>query len=396
MRSGPTLQFRRFVCLLTAALLVACGKQEEPAQPAERAAAGGGEVVVVRIGHAAPLTGPVAHLGKDNENGTRLAIEEANAANLVIGGRPVRFEMLSEDDQADPKQATIVGQKLADANVAGVIGHLNSGTSIPASKIYSDAGIPQISPSATNVKYTHQGFKTTFRVMANDAQQGKILGQYAVEKLGAKSIAVIDDKTAYGAGLADEFVAAAQAAGATIVTREYTNDKATDFTAILTKIKGKKPDLIFYGGMDTQAGPMMKQVKTLGIAATVLAGDGCRTPEFIKLGGVATEGAIASTPGVPLEQMPGGAAFAQKFTAKYGEMQLYAPYAYDAFNVMLSAMRAADSTDPGKYLPALAAIEYDGVTARIAFDEYGDLKGGAVSMYRVKDGKWEFIETLGR
>jgi branched-chain amino acid transport system substrate-binding protein len=388
--------FRWVACLAAAALLAGCGGQEEPAQPAERAAAGGAEPLVVKIGHAAPLTGPVAHLGKDNENGTRLAIDEANAANPVIGGRPVRFEMLSEDDQADPKQATIVAQKLADANVAGVVGHLNSGTTIPASKIYSDAGIPQISPSATNVKYTHQGFRTAFRVMANDAQQGKVLGQYAVEKLGAKNIAVIDDKTAYGAGLADEFVAGAQAAGATIVTREYTNDKATDFTAILTKIKGRKPDLIFYGGMDTQAGPMMKQVKTLGISAPVLAGDGCRTPEFIKLGGTATEGAMASTPGVPLEQMPGGPAFAEKFTGKYGELQLYAPYAYDAFNVMLSAMKAADSTDPERYLPVLAGIEHEGVTARIAFDENGDLKGGAISMYRVKDGKWEFIETLGR
>jgi branched-chain amino acid transport system substrate-binding protein len=361
--------------------LAACGSKEEGA---------------VKIGHAGPLTGSIAHLGKDNENGVRLALEEANAAGIEIGGKPVKFELLSEDDQADPKQGTIVAQKLVDAKVAGIIGHLNSGTTIPASKLYHDASIAQISPSATNVTYTHQGYKTAFRVMANDAQQGKVLGEFAVAKLGAKSIAIIDDRSAYGQGLADEFEKAATAAGASIVTREFTDTTKTDFTAILTSIKGKNPDLIFYGGMDAQAGPMMKQIKNLGVTAPYLAGDGVQTGEFLKLAADAAEGAYASSPGVPLDQMPGGSAFAEKYKAKFNqEIQLYAPYAYDAMNVMLEAMKKAGSTDPAKYLPELAGIQYQGVTGNIAFDENGDIKGGSISLYQVKDGKWEYIETIG-
>ncbi|HTT40342.1 MAG TPA: branched-chain amino acid ABC transporter substrate-binding protein [Burkholderiales bacterium] len=360
--------------------LTGCAKKEE----------------AVKIGHAGPLTGPIAHLGKDNENGVRLALDEANTAGTMIGGKKVTFEMQSEDDQADPKQGTIVAQKLVDAKVVGVVGHLNSGTTIPASKIYSDAGIPQISPSATAVTYTHQGFKTAFRVMANDAQQGKVLGEYAVGKLGAKTIAIIDDRSAYGQGLADEFEKAAKAAGAQIVTREFTGTDKTDFNAILTSIKGKGPDLIFYGGMDSQSGPMMKQIKNLGLASKFLTGDGGQTVEFIKLAGDAGEGAYASSPGVPLDQMPGGKAFAEKYKSKFNlEIQLYAPYAYDAASVMLAAMKKADSTDPAKYLPALASIAFQGVTGNISFDENGDIKGGSISLYQVKDGKWKYLETVG-
>ena len=360
------------------------------------AASGSKEEGATKIGHAGPLTGSIAHLGKDNENGVRLALDEANAAGVEIGGKKAKFELLSEDDQADPKQGTIVAQKLVDAKVAGVIGHLNSGTTIPASKLYHDANIPQISPSATNVTYTHQGFKTAFRVMANDAQQGKVLGEFAVNKLGAKNIAIIDDRSAYGQGLADEFEKAAKAAGATIVTREFTDTTKTDFTAILTSIKGKNPDLIFYGGMDAQAGPMMKQIKNLGLTAKYLSGDGTQTAEFLKLAADAAEGAYASSPGVPLDKMPGGTAFADKYKAKFNqEIQLYAPYAYDAANVMIEAMKKAGSTDPAKYLPVLAGITYQGVTGNIAFDDKGDIKGGSISLYQVKNGKWEYIETIG-
>jgi branched-chain amino acid transport system substrate-binding protein len=350
--------------------------------------------LVVRIGASAPLTGPQAHLGKDNENGTRMAIDDANAKGIMIGGRKAHFELISEDDQADPKTATIVAQTLVDDKVNGVIGHLNSGTTIPAAKIYSDNGIPQISPSATAVAYTAQGFKTAFRVMANDAQQGHVLGEYAAKNLGAKRIAVIDDRTAYGQGLADQFIKSAEANGAKIVAHEYTNDKAMDFTAVLTAVKGKKPDVLFYGGMDAQSGPMVKQLKALALHTKFMTGDGGNTPEFIRLGGDAAEGAYASLPGVPLDKMPGGKAFADRFIAKYGPIQLYAPYCYDAVNVMIAAMQKAGSADPAKYLPALADITYDGVTANIQFDDKGDLKGGAITMYQVKKGKWQPLETF--
>lgn len=380
--------------LALALILPGCGPEAPPPKAAKQEAPKPPPEVVIKIGSVAPLTGPQAHLGKDNDNGTRLAIEELNAKGLVIGGAKVKFELLSEDDQADPKSGTIVAQKLVDSKVAGVIGHLNSGTTIPASKLYNDAGIPQISPSATNPKYTEQGYKGAFRVMANDVQQGKALGEYAV-KLGAKKIAIIDDRTAYGQGLADEFEKAAKAGGATIVGREYTSDKSTDFRAILTNVKAKRPDLLFYGGMDAQAGPMVAQMKTLAVKSKFLAGDGAQSPEFIKLAGGAAEGAIVSSPGLPLDKMPGGKGFTERFSAKYGQIQIYAPYAYDAAMTLVEAMVKANSTEPAKYLPELAKIQRQGVTGPITFDEKGDLRNGPITLYVVKDGKWDALETVG-
>ncbi len=377
--------------------LGACGKKEEPKPVAAPAAPVpvAKPMIVVKLGHVAPMTGPQAHLGKDNEYGARLAVEELNAQGLEIGGATAKFELLAEDDAADPKQGAIVAQKLVDAKVQGVIGHLNSGTTIPASKLYSDAGIPQISGSATNPKYTQQGFATAFRVMANDVQQGKALGEFAA-KQGFKTVAVVDDRTAYGQGLADEFRKAAEAAGIKVVATEYTNDKATDFKAILTKIKSKKPDLVFYGGMDAQGGPMAKQMKELGIKARFLGGDGVCTPEFIKLGGEASEGNYCSLPGMPLEKLAKGPEFKDKFTKKFGtEIQLYAPYVYDAVMVMADSMRRANSVEPAKFLPEVGKTNYDGVTALIQFDQFGDLKGGAISVYQYKGGKLEYLETLG-
>jgi len=379
--------------LTLALILTGCGKEAPPPPPKVEAPKPPPEITV-RIGQASPLTGPQAHLGKDNDNGARLAIEEMNAKGLLIGGAKVKFELLSEDDQADPKTGTIVAQKLVDAKVAGVIGHLNSGTTIPASKIYNDAGIPQVSPSATNPKYTEQGYKGAFRVMANDVQQGKVLGEYAV-KAGAKRVAIIDDRTAYGQGLADEFEKAAKAGGATIVGREYTNDKATDFRAILTNVKAKKPDLVFFSGMDAQAGPMVAQMKTLAVKAKFLGGDGAQSQEFIKLAGPAAEGVIASSPGLPLDKMPGGKGFTERYTAKYGQIQIYAPYAYDAAVTLVEAMQKANSTEPAKYLPELARMSRQGVTGPIAFDGKGDLRNGPITLYVVKSGKWDALETVG-
>lgn len=389
------MQFNRISMLLAALLaatLSACGKSQAPSPQS----AGGEQGLIVKIGAVAPLTGPQAHLGKDNENGTRMAIEDANAKGVVIGGKKAHFELLSEDDQSDPKTATIVAQKLVDEGVNGVIGHMNSGTTIPASRIYHDNRIVQISPSATAVAYTAQGYDTAFRVMANDGQQGKVLGEFAAANLGAKKIAVIDDRTAYGQGLADEFIKSAEAHGAQIVTHEYTNDHAVDFTAVLTAIKGKQPDLLFFGGMDPQGVPMLKQLRGLGLKTKFMMGDGGYTPELIRLAGDAAEGAYASLPGVPLNQMPGGKEFAQRYEQKYGHpIQLYAPYCYDAVNVLIDAMQKAGSADPKKYLPFMAQTAHDGVTAKVAFDAKGDLKGGAITLYQVQQGKWQPLQTMG-
>jgi branched-chain amino acid transport system substrate-binding protein len=384
------------VAVVAALAVMACGKEAPPPPPAAAPAPAAQPPLTVKFGHSAPLTGPQSHIGKDNENGARLALEDANAAQIKIGGRDVKFELMGEDDQAEPKQGTLVAQKFVDAKVNAVVGHLNSGTTIPASKIYSDAGIPQVSPSATNPDYTKQGFKTAFRVMANDVQQGKVLGEYAVNNLKAKTVAVVDDKTQYGEGLAGEFKKAAVAAGIKVVAEEHTDDKSVDFAAILTKIKGKKPDLVFYGGMDPQAAPMAMQMKKLGLKAKLLMGDGGCTAEFVKNAGDAAEGHYCSLPGIPYEKMPGGPKFIERFKAKYGnDIQLYAPYAYDAAMVLVEAVKRAQSAEPAKILAELPKTDYQGVTTRIQFDENGDLKDGAISLYVAKGGKWEPLDTIG-
>ena len=346
---------------------------------------------VVKIGFASPLTGGQASYGKDNQNGAQMAIDELNASQPKIGGKAVKFELMAEDDQADPKLGPTIAQKLVDAKVAGVVGHFNSGVTIPASKVYSDAGIPQLSVS-TNVKYTQQGFKTAFRLMADDGKQGKALGEYAVKKLGFKRLAVIDDSTAYGQGLADEFEKAVKASGGQVVKREHTNDKAVEFAPLLTSIKSANPDAIFFGGYDQQAAPMARQMKTLGMNQKLMGGETMNSAKFIELAGPAAEGHIASTPGAALQSRPGGAAFAAKYKARYGQdIGLYAPYFYDGVMVLGAAMKAANSTDPAKVLPALAKIKYDGITANISFDDKGELTQGLLTIFEVKNGKWEVI-----
>jgi branched-chain amino acid transport system substrate-binding protein len=346
---------------------------------------------VVKIGFASPLSGSQANYGKDNQNGAQMAVDELNAQGVTVGGKRLKFELLAEDDQAEPKQGPLIAQKLVDAKVAGVVGHFNSGVTIPASRVYSDAGIPELSVS-TNVKYTHQGFKTAFRLMADDDKQGTALGNYAVRKLGLHRLAVVDDSTAYGQGLADAFEAAVKASGGQVVRREHTNDKAVDFNTLLTSIKGTNPDAIFFGGYDAQAGPMAKQMKVLGMSIPLMGGETMNSAKFIELAGPAAEGSIASTPGAALESRPGGKAFAEKYKTRYhSEVGLYTPYFYDGVMVIAAAMKAANSTDPAKYLPALAKIEYPGVTADIQFDGNGDLTRGLLTIFQVRNGKWVVV-----
>ena len=354
---------------------------------------------VIKIGHVGPISGASAHLGKDNENGAKLAVEELNAKGFLINGKKVKFELVMEDDGADPKQGTAVAQKLVDAHVQGVIGHLNSGTTVPASKIYNDAGIPQISPSSTQPMYTKQGFPGAFRVVANDNKLGGTLGKYAVSKLGAKKIAVIDDRTAYGQGVAGEFVKNAKGAGVSIIAKEFTTDKATDFTAILTSLKAKKPDLVFFGGMDAVGGPMLKQMKALGINAKFMGGDGVCTEAMIRLAGdglgdgnvtCAEAGGVV---GAAQEKVLTD--FSARFKKRFNvDVQLYAPYVYDSVMVMAQAMQNAKSADPVKYLPELKKIKYQGVTGLIQFDQFGDIKDGALTLFTFKGGKRTKIEVV--
>ncbi|MEA3131531.1 MAG: branched-chain amino acid transport system substrate-binding protein [Paraburkholderia sp.] len=395
------VKFAYAVSIATAvAMLTACGKKQDGeagagASAATAAAAPASEATVVKIGHAAPLTGGIAHLGKDNENGARLAVEEINTQGLTIDGRKIQLELDAQDDAADPKTGTAVAQKLVDDHVVGVVGHLNSGVSIPASKIYSDASIVQISPSSTNPAYTQQGFKTTYRVVATDAQQGPALANYATKALGAKRIAVVDDATAYGKGLADEFAKTVEASGAKIVAREATNDRATDFRAILTKIKSVQPDVIMFGGMDATGGPFTKQAAALGIRAKILGGDGVCTDKVGELAGTAVQNLVCSEAGLALSKMDKGADFEKKYVDRFHTpVQIYAPFTYDAVYVIVDAMKRANSIEAPKVLAAMPSTDYNGVIGHIAFDDKGDLKEGAITLYDFKDGKKAVLDVV--
>ncbi|MBQ5940769.1 branched-chain amino acid ABC transporter substrate-binding protein [Massilia sp. AB1] len=353
----------------------------------------------IRIGSASPLSGPGAHLGKDIENGARMAVDDLNAKGVTIGGKKLKWVLQAEDDGSDPKTGTAVAQKLVDAGVVAVVGHLNSGTTVPASKLYASAGIPQISPAATTPLYTQQGYRTAFRVVANDKLIGRALARQAVDRLKAKKIAVIDDRTAFGQGLADEFVRAVKAGGAAaIVSRQFTHDKASDFSAILTQIRARQPDVIFYGGMDAVAGPMLKQMKALGIQARLVAGDGVCSEKLPQLAGDALgEDKVwcAVAGGVEQAGEAAFAAFGERYRQRYGyPLQTYAPYAYDAVMVFAAAMQQAQSSAPARFLPALAKIEHAGITGPIAFDARGDLRDAALTLYTYRQGRKTKLQVL--
>ncbi|CAB3798099.1 branched chain amino acid ABC transporter substrate-binding protein [Paraburkholderia caffeinilytica] len=350
---------------------------------------------MVKIGEAAPVTGPASYLGKDTENGARLAIEEFNQTGLMIGGQKVTLVFDAQDDAGDPRQATQIAQKLVDDKVVAVVGHMQSGSTIPASKIYSDAGIVQVSPSATNPAYTSQGFKTAYRVVATDAQQGPTLADYAAKTLKVKTVAIVDDSTAYGQGLAVEFEKQARANGITVLSHDASTDKAVDFRAILTKIKGEKPDAIMYGGLDGTGGPFAKQAKQLGIAVKVLAGDGLCADDLAKLAGDAADNVICSIAGAPLLKMAEGPAFVERYKKRFGYAPvLNSPFAYDAVGVIVAAMKRAQSTDPAKILAAMPATDYHGVLGETQFDSKGDLRHGVISLYKYVGGKQALLGVV--
>lgn len=374
---------RRIVAVVAAVALAAglgaCGKQENKAKT------GSSLERVVKIGHAAPLTGGIAHLGKDNEYGAKLAIDEANAKGTTIGGEKIVFELLSEDDEGKPDKGPIIAQKFVDAKVAGVVGHLNSGVTIPASAVYNQAGIPMISGSATNPKLTEQGFNNVFRTVGRDDQQGPAIANYLNAQYQPKTVAVIDDATSYGEGLANEVEKTLKAAGIVVLPREKGTDKTTDWKAILTKLKGKKPDAVFYGGMDSGAGPLMRQGRELGIKAVFAFGDGACTDKMKELAGDASEGLICSQAGIPVQAA--SKEFLAAFKAKFNANPLiYAPFTYDAANLIITAMQKANSVDPAKYLPELAKLSFQGASGKIEFDQRGDRKDAEMTIFTMKGG----------
>src|SRR5437762_2900947 len=380
------------IALIAAAVALAgCGEQKPAAKAEAKPAAP--SVLEVKIGHVGPLTGGIAHLGKDNENGARLAVEEANAARTRIDGKEVKFTFVAEDDQADPKTGTTVAQKLVDAKVAGVVGHLNSGTSIPASPIYNQAGIPVISGSATNPKLTEQGFKTQFRVVGRDDQQGPAIASYLAANKKPKLVAVIDDATAYGEGIANEVEKTLKAANVKVLPREKGTDKTTDWKAILTKLRGRGPDAVFYGGMDATGGPLLKQGRELGIKAVFSFGDGACTDKMRELAGDAAEGLLCSQAGIPPQAAD--KKFLDAYKKKFNtDPILYAPFTYDAVNLLIEAMKKADSNDPKTYLPELQKINYTGASGNIQFDEKGDRKDAEMTIFTMKGGKIDPVAVI--
>ena len=347
--------------------------------------------MVVKIGHVAPMSGPQAHYGKDNENGARMAIEDMNAQGVVIGDKKVKLELAAEDDAADPKQGTAVAQKLCDMKVSGVVGHLNSGTTIPASKVYHDCGIPMVTGAATNPGLTKPGYNNIYRIIANDNALGAGLAFYAADALKLKKVAIIDDRTAYGQGVAEVFKKTAMAKGMAVVDEQFTTDKATDFMAILTAIKSKNPDAVFYGGMDTQGGPMLRQMEQLGMSnVKFFGGDGICTSEIAKLaaGAKTLNNVVCAEGGASLAKMPGGEAWKKRYDAKYpGQFQVYSPYTYDATLLLVDAMKRAKSADPKVYNTELIKSNFKGITTTISFEPNGELKNPAITLYVYKDGK---------
>lgn len=393
---------------LTAVIaLAACGGGADKA--ASGAAAGGesacgklaADEICVKIGSGAPKTGGIAHLGKDIENGVQLAVSEINAkGNLVVGGKKVKLAMVGEDDAGDPKQGPVVAQKLVDAKVVGVVGHLNSGVSIPANSVYAAAGLAQISPASTNPDYTLKGNKTpkgsvsSYRVVATDAKQGPALAKYMLAHNG-KNVAILDDATQYGKGLADQVEKTMKDSGANVVSREAATDKTTDFKAVLTKIKGLNPDFVFWGGMDDTAATLVKQMKELGLTAKLVAADGACTEKFIELSAAAGKGTVCSVAGMPLEKMAKGKDFVANYEKTFPgqKVQIYSPFSYDAAYVIVEAMKIANSTDPEAIAAAMQKVNFEGLIGQIAFDPIGDIKGGAISIFEAKD-KLEVVDII--
>jgi ABC-type branched-subunit amino acid transport system substrate-binding protein len=343
---------------------------------------------VVKIGHTGPLSGSQAFAGKDNENGARLAVEELNAKPVTIGGRKVKFELVSEDDQADPKQGVSAAQKFADAGVKYIVGPYNSGVTIPASRVYHDAGA-LIATVATNPKVTESGYKNVFRVVASDSQIGSKMAVYAAKELKLKTVAVIDDRTAFGQGVAEEFKKQAKQLGLNVVGHEFTNDKASDFTAILTNLKAKKPEAIFYGGYAPQAAPMARQMKLLGLNAKMLGGDTLCSPEMGQLGGDAVgDNVLCAQGAAQIDKAAAGPEFKAKYKKRYSqEPDVYAATFYDAVNMYVNAMKAANTTDAAKVEEQLHKGSYKGVVTSYAFDDRGNLKQSPVTVYTFKGGQ---------
>jgi len=343
---------------------------------------------IVKIGHSGPLSGPNTFAGRDNDNGVRLAAEELNARKINVGGKTLKFEVVSEDDQCDAKSGVAVAQKLVDSGVKYVMGPYCSGVAIPASRVY-DGGGTMVSTVGTNPKVTQGGYKNVFRIVASDSQIGGNMAAYAANTMKLKKVGVVDDRTAFGQGVAEEFAKEAQKLGLTIVGREFTNDKATDFMAILTSLKGKQPEAIFYGGYAPQAAPMARQMKQLGITAKLLGGDTLCSPEMGKLAADAVNDLVfCAYAGMLMDANDTTKAFQAKFNKRFGQNpDVYGPAYYDQVMFIGEAMQKSGSIDPNKVGDWMRKNPFKGVLGEYGYDDKGNRLKAPTVVNTFKGGK---------
>jgi branched-chain amino acid transport system substrate-binding protein len=345
----------------------------------------GGKEDVIKIGVAGPMTGDQAKMGTDFKNGVALAVEEWNAKGGVLGKK---IAIMIEDDQHDPKQAVSIANKIVNAGAVGTIGHFNSSCSIPASDVYNRAGIPMISPGSTNPQLTEKGFKGVFRVCGRDDQQGKVGAEFVINKLGLKKIAIIHDKTIYGQGLASEFKKFITGKVEVVYySGIIQGDK--DFKTVLTAIKDKKPELIYFGGIYPEAGLIVRQAKELGMNVPLMSGDGTIDPKFIEIAGAKAAEGTYLTFSPDARKIPTAKMFIDAYEKKFGEIGPYSIYAYDAANIMLTAIKEAGTKDGKTITDKLHSMEFNSAVGKIKFDDKGDVTVAPYVVWITKNGKFE-------
>ncbi len=349
------------------------------------------DVNVIKIALVCPLTGDIAAMGQGMKRAAQMAIDEENLSGRLAG---FKLELAAFDDRADPKEAVnIANQIISDNKIYGVIGHLNSGCSIPASSVYNRINLVMLSPASTNPKLTLQGLKNVFRVCTTDDVQGTYAADYIFNKLQKNNVCIIQDKTAYGQGIADNFKNRFEELGGKVISFDGINTGDKDFKALLTTIKSKSPQIIYFGGVYAEVALVTKQAKELGISAPVFSDDGSFSSEFIKIAGNSSEGSYFSMVGAPPEKLAQAQVFMNSYKEKYPgvDMQPYDPYTYEAVKIILEAIIQVGKNK--LILPEhLASMKYNGILGQTQFDANGDTLNKTISIYKVVDGKFVYVE----
>jgi branched-chain amino acid transport system substrate-binding protein len=341
---------------------------------------------VIRIGAAGPMTGAQSKMGIDLKNGVELAVTEWNEKGGLLGKR---IQLVLGDDQADPKQAVSIANKFINQKVNAVVGHWNSNCSINASTYYNNANIVSISPASTNPRLTRQGYKTVFRVCGTDDQQGAVAAEFVLKTLKSKRVAVLHDKTTYGQGLADYFKKSVENK-VQVVFYDGILTGDPDYKAVLTSMKEKKPDVYFFGGVYPEAGRLVRQAKEVGMNIPMITGDGVYDPTFIDIANRSAEGTYV-TFGKDPSGLTTSKAFNEKYTAKYGAPGPYSIYAYDAANIILTAIQQTGTTDGLKVAEYISRNTFKGAFGDISFDKNGDVTKAPYVVWQVVGGK--FVEV---